>query len=55
MLTAIAELIKEVVDLVPPKVIHVDVEPDESCLYERHDLFELSLILFDHILVQRIV
>ena len=39
LLCAIAELIKEFVDIVSAPIIHIYVESDECGLDERHDLF----------------
>lgn len=55
LLRAIAKLIEEVVDFVFASVVHIDVKPDERSLHIWHDVFELSRVLLDHVLVQCVV
>ena len=55
LLSSIAELIKEVVNLFSPIIAHINIKPDQSSLNKRHDLLEFLRVFLDHILIQSVV
>ena len=53
LMLPITELIEEVVDLVTSLVALFDVQSNERCLHEWHDLLQkLAFLLLDYVLVQ---